>query len=348
MHGSVGGSISGVLADLEAIWRFALEERVGLPRLSPNENRQTDRADSEEYYAFLVIPTFYDRATVSCLVDLLVRQIGFAAVQLNVEASCCAFGAGLPTACIADVGASKTCVACVEDGMLLPSSTLLLKYGGNDVTTLTNWLLSRRVKPFGRNVPLDAHVAKTWELNMTASQQLCHMDWVSGSRRTDSQPSLLLLSLSFPFSIIQGAIGTRKVDIIAPLTDSTSQQQPADNEEDDDAVIETMTQSAMTTPKTTPPMSPRRPDTTTTHQRRIRLRIAVPQHFALIPACVLFYPRLLECFLERECDEQPTVLRRHQLPLQSANNDIFDVSYAREMAAVRRTWRLHYRLHYCI
>jgi actin-related protein 8 len=36
------------------------------------------------------------------------------------------FGAGLSTACVVDVGATRTSVACVEDGMVLPETRLVL------------------------------------------------------------------------------------------------------------------------------------------------------------------------------------------------------------------------------
>lgn len=38
------------------------------------------------------------------------------------ESVCGAFGSGLPSACVVDVGADKTSICCVEDGLSLPAT----------------------------------------------------------------------------------------------------------------------------------------------------------------------------------------------------------------------------------
>jgi actin-related protein 8 len=44
------------------------------------------------------------------------------------------FGAGYTQACVVDVGAQKTSVTCVEDGLVMEDSRINLKYGGYDIT----------------------------------------------------------------------------------------------------------------------------------------------------------------------------------------------------------------------
>ena len=47
-----------------------------------------------------------------------------------------AFGAGLSSACVVDIGDEKTNICCVEDGISNPSTRLTLHVGGSDITRL--------------------------------------------------------------------------------------------------------------------------------------------------------------------------------------------------------------------
>ena len=38
------------------------------------------------------------------------------------ESICATFGAGISTACVIDIGASKTSITCVEEGLILPET----------------------------------------------------------------------------------------------------------------------------------------------------------------------------------------------------------------------------------
>ena len=49
---------------------------------------------------------------------------------------CAAFGAGLSSACVVDVGDEKSHVCCVEDGVSNPFTRLTLNVGGSDITRL--------------------------------------------------------------------------------------------------------------------------------------------------------------------------------------------------------------------
>ena len=66
IHDGVGGSPTAVLADLAAIWSYAIKTGLGVP-LSLLEN----------YRAVLVIPALYDRPVIKHLVALLLNDLGF-------------------------------------------------------------------------------------------------------------------------------------------------------------------------------------------------------------------------------------------------------------------------------
>ncbi|KAF3940077.1 hypothetical protein ABW19_dt0201028 [Dactylella cylindrospora] len=85
--------------------------------------------DYKSLSAVLVVPDLYDRTYVTEMLDLLLREFQFA--QESVAAT---YGAGFSSACIVDIGAQKTSISCVEEGMVIPDSRLNLNYGGDDVT----------------------------------------------------------------------------------------------------------------------------------------------------------------------------------------------------------------------
>lgn len=92
------------------------------------------REQWKQYNCVVVIPDYYERTYVSSLLDLAIIDIGFQKVSFIQESLAASFGAGFTTCCIVDVGAQKTSVCCVEDGMVLDNSRINMKYGGRDVT----------------------------------------------------------------------------------------------------------------------------------------------------------------------------------------------------------------------
>jgi actin-related protein 8 len=123
LHDGPGGSRAAVVADLEDIWDGILVEELDVPRAK--------RAD---YRAVLLIPDVYDRDDVRCMVDLLLVNLEFFAVFIALENVASMFGGSIASACVVDVGAEKTSISCVDDGISLPDTRLLLHYGGDDIT----------------------------------------------------------------------------------------------------------------------------------------------------------------------------------------------------------------------
>ncbi|PON29829.1 hypothetical protein TGAM01_v201195 [Trichoderma gamsii] len=58
----------------------------------------------------------------------------FSRVCFIQESMAATFGAGYTQACVVDIGAQKTSVTCVEDGLCIEDSRINLKYGGYDIT----------------------------------------------------------------------------------------------------------------------------------------------------------------------------------------------------------------------
>ena len=92
------------------------------------------KAEWAQYGCVFVIPDLYDRLYVIQALDMLIKDFGFGRVCFIQESLAATFGAGYSMACIVDMGAQKTSICCVEDGMCIEESRINLKCGGIDVT----------------------------------------------------------------------------------------------------------------------------------------------------------------------------------------------------------------------
>jgi actin-related protein 8 len=88
----------------------------------------------EEYSCVFVIPDLYDKRYVEQALNMCLTSFEFKQVCFVQESLAATYGAGYTSACIVDIGAQKTSMCCVEDGMCIEDSRINLKYGGYDVT----------------------------------------------------------------------------------------------------------------------------------------------------------------------------------------------------------------------
>jgi actin-related protein 8 len=89
-----------------------------------------------QYSVVIVIPDYYERTYVTELLNMAITEFGFGRVCFIQESLASSFGAGFTTCCIVDIGAQKTAISCVEDGMIIENSRVNLKYGGKDITDI--------------------------------------------------------------------------------------------------------------------------------------------------------------------------------------------------------------------
>lgn len=88
----------------------------------------------KDYSCVFVIPDLYDKKYVEMMLEMFIKDSSFLKVAFIQESLAASFGAGYTSACIVDVGAQKTSICCVEDGLCIEESRINLKYGGYDVT----------------------------------------------------------------------------------------------------------------------------------------------------------------------------------------------------------------------
>ncbi|KAJ1666463.1 actin-like protein arp8 [Coemansia sp. RSA 1813] len=115
--------IEEVLGDIETIWTTAIQTELGI-----------NRRDLKAFGAVLVIPDLYNRVEVIALAEVLLRRMGFQYLLVQQSSTLVTYGAGFSTACVVDVGAQKTSIACIEDGFCYQESRVNVMYGADDIT----------------------------------------------------------------------------------------------------------------------------------------------------------------------------------------------------------------------
>lgn len=110
--------------DFETLLDKAIRQELGL----------TKNSVWRHYSCVFVIPDLYDKKYVEQALRSCMNWFEFSKVCFIQESMAATFGAGYTQACVVDVGAQKTSVTCVEDGLCIEDSRINMKYGGFDVT----------------------------------------------------------------------------------------------------------------------------------------------------------------------------------------------------------------------
>lgn len=110
--------------DFETLLDKALRQELGL----------TTNSEWQQYSCVFIIPDLYDKRYVEQILHSCMNWFEFSKVCFVQEGMAATFGAGYTQACVVDVGAQKTSVTCVEDGLCIEDSRINLKYGGYDMT----------------------------------------------------------------------------------------------------------------------------------------------------------------------------------------------------------------------
>ncbi|CAI4211461.1 unnamed protein product [Parascedosporium putredinis] len=110
--------------DFETLLDKAIRQDLGLTRNST----------WRQYSCVFIVPDLYDKKYVENVLRSCMTWFEFNRVCFIQESMAATFGAGYTQACVVDVGAQKTSITCVEDGLCLEDSRINLKYGGYDVT----------------------------------------------------------------------------------------------------------------------------------------------------------------------------------------------------------------------
>lgn len=119
--------------DLFLIWSHLISKEFGI-----------DMKELKSHKVLLVIGNLAEKVLIETMLDVLIKGMNFEAVSVHQESILSCFGAGITVGCVVDVGAEKTSVACVEDGMILPETRIILNFGGSDITRFFGLLMTQR------------------------------------------------------------------------------------------------------------------------------------------------------------------------------------------------------------
>lgn len=117
-----------VFEDLRAIWDWILIEKLHIPQCERNM-----------YSAILVVPETFDNREIKEMLSIVLRDLRFSSAVVHQEGLAAAFGNGLSTACVVNIGAQVTSVICIEDGVALPNTVKTLPFGGEDIARCLLW-----------------------------------------------------------------------------------------------------------------------------------------------------------------------------------------------------------------
>ncbi|PVI06147.1 actin-like ATPase domain-containing protein [Periconia macrospinosa] len=167
--------------DISKIFEDAIKTQLGI----------TNMKDLAHYKCVFVIPDLYERVYVTMMLDILIRDLGIGKICLQQESLSATFGAGYGIACVVDIGAQKTSICCVDEGMCNEESRVNLKMGGEDITQTFikmmicghfpysdmnlkrryDFLLAEELKQKFCSMEEDSVTVKTWDFHLRASGQ---------------------------------------------------------------------------------------------------------------------------------------------------------------------------------
>ncbi|CAA7390814.1 unnamed protein product [Spirodela intermedia] len=118
-----------VSEDLFTIWNWVLSEKLQIPT-----------ADRNQYSVILVVPETFDSREIREMLSVVLRDLKFNSAAVHQEGFAATCGNGLATACVVNLGAQVTSVICVEDGVAMPSTSVIVPYGGEDISRCLLWV----------------------------------------------------------------------------------------------------------------------------------------------------------------------------------------------------------------
>ncbi|PBK72447.1 actin-related protein [Armillaria solidipes] len=152
-------SLRVLMGDIETILRHTLRDKLNInPR------------DYGMFSVILILPDFYDRTYVREWVNMLLVGMGFKQLCAQQESLAASYGAGVSNACVVNIGAKSTSLACVDEGLVIADSRMNLNLGGDDITEFLYVLLERIGFPY-RDIDLSR--AYDWNIMEDLKARLC-------------------------------------------------------------------------------------------------------------------------------------------------------------------------------
>ncbi|KAI8992369.1 hypothetical protein BDB01DRAFT_778238 [Pilobolus umbonatus] len=165
-HGTLNNqdydSINQVLGDIEAIWTETIVNEL-----------EVDRTEFKDYNVVLVIPDMFNHSYLCELMTVLLRFMNFRGVIVQQESVCATYGAGVSSAVVVDIGAQKTSIACIEEGVCQVDSRMTIATGGDDITRTFASMLIKNKFPY---TDIDLSTTYDWRLAEELKEKWCTMN----------------------------------------------------------------------------------------------------------------------------------------------------------------------------
>jgi actin-related protein 8 len=103
----------------------------------------------------------------------MLRYMNFKGVLVQQESACATYGAGASSAVVVDIGAQKTNICCIEDGVCQTDSRMMVRLGGDDITrTFSSFLVANKF-PY---TDLDLSTTYDWRLAESLKEKWCTLN----------------------------------------------------------------------------------------------------------------------------------------------------------------------------
>lgn len=140
-----------------------MEQRLGIPL-----------GDLSTHSAVLVVNDVYVRRHLREAMTLLLQRMGFQRCFLVQDSVAATYGAGIGYGCVVDIGAQKTSIACIEDGISQLDARVRLDYGGGDIDQVLLMLLRKCGFPYRECSVQDSYVDA--QLLDDIKERFCHLN----------------------------------------------------------------------------------------------------------------------------------------------------------------------------
>jgi actin-related protein 8 len=106
-----------------------------------NETLKITRIMLKDYVIAFALPDTFTSREQKAVCTVLFDRLQVERIVLHYESVVTCFGSGVSSGCVVDIGAQKTRICCIDEGEIVPNSTVSLQYGGDDFTVLMTQML---------------------------------------------------------------------------------------------------------------------------------------------------------------------------------------------------------------
>ena len=197
-----------VVSDIERILEYTAVRILKIPREM-----------FQQFSVVLIIPDAFYKDQIKALVDILLRNLGFRSIFLQQESVSAIFGAGVPSACVVDIGATHVNVICVDEGVVIPKTHARQFYAGRDIDLLLMRILTRPESENSDQLRLVEGVKKEACRLMQQENQVTYICRSGSSNNSlkinSSNPALVVAAHSlFHTSLLEISSGPPRIPLV--------------------------------------------------------------------------------------------------------------------------------------